>query len=386
LFGGDGGLSGVPRHLGQICETISNTVDLTVASDRNVGGFDHAVQIGACHVEMEGLRSSLWPVSIIKGWIGAHRLLTQQKWDLVWLHARLPAILVRLAFALGFTRLHNNAHIVMSYHGIPFDPGQRRIAARVSRMVESFLLSRCPQMHLIFLSSDMVSRLRDVVGSSILDRHKIHVLPNSSNLGTIPRETTHMTKRNLVITGRAGYQKNYALAVRLMDHLPENYILTLCGNGTDDRSFQSRLLRQVRAQTRARIQFSGPVVDVGGILAMADCYLLTSRYEGLPIGAIEAFEMGLPLVLTPFEAAPEMVAAHPLAMCLPLQDLPRDAVRIARLVETYRKNRAAYSDQIKLAWKRKYPYAAWQARVRNLMQEILADKIPNHASFVHDVR
>ncbi|MEB8388972.1 glycosyltransferase family 4 protein [Rhodobacteraceae bacterium KMM 6894] len=375
LYGGDGGRSGVPRHLDQLCETLGGKIDLTIASDRNCGGYDGIIRAGATHVEIEGLRNSLKPARLLRGWRSAQRLAAARKWDMIWLHARLPALMIRLSLAVGLLRLAPQTRLVMSYHGIPFDPGHRRLAAWASRWIEKLLLHRCPPMHLVFLSEDMVIRLRSAVGSRALQRHEIHVLPNSSNLGNLPTriETPMETERHLVITGRAGYQKNYPLAARLMDHMPQGYILTLCGTGTDSPAFQTSILGLVRSETRSRIRFAGSLADVRHVLAQADGYLLTSRYEGLPIGAIEAFESGLPLILSSFEAAPEMVAAHPMALCLPLKDLPRDAARISRLIEEYKTDRPACSARIRAAWRRKYPYTVWQARVRRLMSEIMAN-------------
>ncbi len=363
----------MPRHLEQLSETLAGAAVLTIVSDRNHGGYDRIIEAGTRHIEIDGMRSCLRPRTLWRGWWGAIRVARSQVWDVLWLHARLPALMLRMALALRLLRPPPQTRIVMSYHGIPFDPGHRRMAAIVSRWLERFLLARCPPMHLVFLSSDMAARLRHVVGDRRMSRHSIHVLPNSSNLGSLPIPHHGHTQRRLVITGRAGYQKNYPLAARLMDHMPSGYSLTLCGTGTDDPRFQARILRQVRPDTRLRIHFAGSLADVRPVLAEADGYLLTSRYEGLPIGAIEAFESGLPIVLSPIEAAPEMIAAHPMAMCAPLRDLPRDAARITRLIERYVSDRSDSAARIRAAWRHKYPYDVWQSRVRRLVREVLTD-------------
>ncbi|MDX1784524.1 MAG: glycosyltransferase family 4 protein [Roseovarius sp.] len=373
LFGGDGGRSGVPRHLHHLSEALAGTAALTIVSDHNRGGYDPIIEAGIHHIEIDGMRSCLRPGTLWRGWRGALRVARSRDWDVIWLHARLPALMLRMALALRLLRLRPETRIVMSYHGIPFDPGHRRVAALMSRGLERFLLARCPPMHLVFLSSDMAARLSHVVGERIVRRHIVHVLPNSSNLGHLPGTRRNPGQRRLVITGRAGYQKNYPLAARLMDHMPPGYSLTLCGAGTEDPGFQARILRQVREATRARIHFTGSLTDVRPVLAEADGYLLTSRYEGMPIGAIEAFESGLPLVLGPVEAAPEMIAAHPMAICVPLRDLPRDAARITRLIEAYVGNRNDNAARIRTAWRRKYPYDIWQSRARRLVREVLVD-------------
>ena len=372
LFGGDGGRSGVPRHIEQICETLRSSASLTVVSDQNCGGYDNVAVTADRYIQINGLRTSLRPLRLILGVWGCRRVAHQTRWDVIWLHARLPALMLRIALMIGLLRLHPQTKIVMSYHGLPFDAGHRRVAAALSHLLERMLLAWCPPMHLVFLSHDMATRLRHCVGAARLRRHRIHVLPNSSNLRPGLHPQARRNARHLVITGRAGYQKNYPLAARLMDHMPSDFVLTLCGAGTDDPVFQQTVFEQVAPDTRKRIRFVGPVVDVRKTLAGADAYLLTSRYEGMPIGAIEAFESGLPLILSPFEAAPEMVAAHPLAICLPFQDLARDAGRITRLIDQYNRNRDGQTAQIRAAWQRKYPYDVWQNRMRRLVAEIAA--------------
>ena len=377
MFGGNGGRSGVPRHLWQLTETLAGRARLTVVSDRDHGGYVAVRSAGAVHHQIDGLRSRAGPVALWRAWGGALRLVRGGQWDLIWLHERMPALMLRLALALGIWKPDPQTRIMMSYHGIPFDPGHRWLAAFASRHLERFLLTRCPPLHLVFLTKDMAVRLADVVGQIALTRHHVHVLPNSSNIGMMAAVTRDVQRnqieRHLVITGRAGYQKNYPLAARLMDHLPDNYVLTLCGTGTDEAQFQARIRRLVRPETRLRIRFAGSVDDVRRVLAAADCYLLTSRYEGLPIGAIEAFEAGLPLVLSAFEAAPDMVAAHPMALCLPLIDLEKDARQITRLTEEYHRNRGVHTARIRQAWRRKYPYDGWQRQVRRLMARVLTE-------------
>lgn len=373
MFGGDGGRCGVSRHISHLCETLQNRVHLTVVSDVNTGGFDDIARFDTRHVEVAGLRSGLSLRRMWRAFWGSVNVARGEAWDIIWLHARMPALLMRVALALRILRPPPGTRIMMSYHGVPFDPGHRRVLAVLSRWIEQILLRCCPAMHLVFLSEDMVLRLAGGVGRAALCRHRIHVLPNSSNLGEPAVPVRARNTRNLVITGRAGYQKNYALAARLMEHLPPDHVLTLCGMGTDDPAFQARILSPLRADTRARIVFAGPLDDVRPMLAAADCYILTSRYEGLPIGAIEAFETGLPLVLSPFEAAAEMVAAHPLAMVLPMRDLARDARRITRLIDEYLSDRTGHSARIRAAWRRKYPYEVWQNRVCHLVKQVSSD-------------
>ncbi|RKF13480.1 glycosyltransferase [Roseovarius spongiae] len=371
-MGGDGGRSGVPTHLRQLCETLRGRAEITVASDVNAGGYDGITRAGARHMELPGLRSSLDPRMAWRGWRAVLWLARAAPWDVIWLHARLPALLLRLALALGLLRLSSDARVVLSYHGLPFDPGHRPLAVWASRRMERFLLARCPPMDLVVLSRSMAIALERGVGRARLARHRLHVLANSSHLGVLPQARTGRNHRRLVVTGRAGYQKNYTRAVRLMEHLPADYSLTLCGTGSDDPAVQAHLLDRLDPGARARIHFAGSLADIRPLLAEADGYLLTSRYEGLPIGAIEAFEAGLPLILGPFDTAPDLITGHPMALCVALQDLPRDAARVTALVEAFARDRLANSARIRAAWRRSYPFDRWQADARTLLDSVLA--------------
>jgi glycosyltransferase involved in cell wall biosynthesis len=56
-----------------------------------------------------------------------------------------------------------------------------------------------------------------------------------------------------------------------------------------------------------RVHFLGWRQDAAGLLACADAFLLTSRFEGLPCVFAQAMSLGLPVVATDVDGAPEIV-------------------------------------------------------------------------------
>jgi len=54
-------------------------------------------------------------------------------------------------------------------------------------------------------------------------------------------------------------------------------------------------------------RFLGPISDVAEHLAAADIFLLTSRWEALPISIVEAFRAGLPVIATDCGGVSELV-------------------------------------------------------------------------------
>jgi L-malate glycosyltransferase len=71
--------------------------------------------------------------------------------------------------------------------------------------------------------------------------------------------------------------------------------LLIVGEGPD----QAVLDRQIKALgIEDRVRLHGPVSDLGEMLQIADVFVLSSRYEGLPLVLIEALAAALPVVAT----------------------------------------------------------------------------------------
>lgn len=102
-------------------------------------------------------------------------------------------------------------------------------------------------------------------------------------MGDMPRKTGG---RNVLWIGRLEPQKDLALALAVMRHLP-NARLTVIGDGAE---------RGLLAG--ADVCHISNVSDVAPYLAEADALLITSRYEGGPAVAVEALAQDVPVVST----------------------------------------------------------------------------------------
>jgi glycosyltransferase involved in cell wall biosynthesis len=101
--------------------------------------------------------------------------------------------------------------------------------------------------------------------------------------------------RRLVAAGRLVPQKDFALAIAAMTHLPE-LSLDIAGDGPE----RPALVRQIeRLGLGERVRIHGHMPAIAPLLAAADLFLLTSRYEGTPAVLLEALAAGIPVVATP---------------------------------------------------------------------------------------
>ena len=81
-------------------------------------------------------------------------------------------------------------------------------------------------------------------------------------------------------------------------------VLLVVGDGAD----KEMLLRyRDRIGLQNRVHFLGIRQDVPNLLAIADCFVLPSRYEGLPIVLIEAMVSGKAIIISDFESGKELI-------------------------------------------------------------------------------
>lgn len=364
-MGGDGSPTGVPRHITNLVRALQGSAQLTVLSGKNLGGYDEISQMGATHVTLPGLTSSVNPLHLTKGQSALANWLSRNPADLVWGHARMPVVYLRRMIRSGQWTPEPGTKVALSYHGLPIGKGARMGMDALSLRTERQLLKACPALDLVFLTEDQQSRMEESMGSNIA-HHRRHVLSNASHLGSLPEaEDRNVEGRHLAMTGRTGWQKNYEAALRLLRHLPDDITLSLCGPGTDLPGFATRA-RQLAGDASPRLRLLGPLSDVRPLLASADGYLLTSRYEGQPIGALEAMEAGLPLILNPFEGSDELTWGHPMA--LPLEgDVAQQAMDIDHLLRRYLSDRNEAQRKIKEFWADRYTPEQFNAAARSLV-------------------
>ena len=383
LVGGDGRPSGVPRHVVHLVKALHEEMNITVISDQDQGGYTDLLQFGVRHVVVPGLTNRLSLPHLWSGLQGLIRALNAQKPDLIWIHARLPVLMIRLMMALRLWR--PVCPVAFTHHGMPYGRGYHPMVHAICKWLEKMLVATCPSQDLIFLNHRMAGWMARDTRAVRLARHRVHILPNCSDLQPLPSHCDE-TVRRLVMTGRTGRQKDYDFAARLLNALPDHYRLTLCGPGTESTAFQTHIAGLVPAEVFSRMTFTGPLPNVRAALQSADAYLLTSRYEGTPIGALEAFEAGLPIILRDFDGANDLISKHPCGLVIGKDDLRTDANRIEALIDRYQQDKTAISRQIKDVWKSTWSPEIFAFNARALVKAILNSPIPYAPDCGHDVQ
>ncbi len=156
--------------------------------------------------------------------------------------------------------------------------------------------------------------------------------------------------RLVLAVGRLVEQKNHALAIRALTEVPET-TLVIAGDGP----FRGSLERTAEESGVAdRVVFAGLRPDARALMGAADVVVLPSRWEGLPLTALEALASGTPLVATDVRGVRELVVdgqdallvpEEPEALAAALRRVLDDPGLAARLAGAGRKVEGAGSDE-----------------------------------------
>lgn len=200
--------------------------------------------------------------------------------------------------------------LVYTVHGWSFHPRRFRTAAV---WLEGFLARQCRQV--VCVSQDDWFQGLDC---GVLQGASSRVIPNGIDLGRFKsdpeararlRDAAGIAPNAPVIgfCGRLTHQKAPELfmlaAHTVLSRCPDARFLML-GDGPE----RPRLEGLAQALGLApRFHFLGEQHDVPAWLAALDCFVLPSRWEGLPIVLLEAMAAGVPVVATAVNGSRELV-------------------------------------------------------------------------------
>ncbi|MCB1332749.1 MAG: glycosyltransferase family 4 protein [Roseivivax sp.] len=119
------------------------------------------------------------------------------------------------------------------------------------------------------------------------------------------------------------------------------------------------------------MRFVGPTDQVPLYLAAADLFLLTSRWENLPISIVEAFRAGLPVVATDCGGVRELVDDSVGAL-VPVEDPATSAAALLRLIDDSEARARAGANALARSTEDRFTPAAVHARFETLYAELLA--------------
>ena len=233
-----------------------------------------------------------------RGWIRFHGWLRRERPDVV--HAHLP----HAAWLARWSRLAAPAPVVIdTLHSSCTGPLGRRLGYRLSGWLPDRVTAVSQAVADAHLSAGLVSRRTLSVLPNGVDLEAWR--PDASIRAAVRRELGSADEFWWLAAGRLDPVKDYPTLLRAIATLPEPARLLIAGDGP----LRSELVGlSARLGLERRVRLLGFVPDLTHWLQAADAFVLSSQWEGLPMGLIEAAACALPAIATDVPGSREVIA------------------------------------------------------------------------------
>lgn len=202
--------------------------------------------------------------------------------------------------------IHNNQE---------FSYGASGFKSRLNRLAYRLMLRRCGAV--IACSEEVRDSLAAALGVRAADVPRLVAVPNgvdvpepaSSELTACVREAHGLAPAELLVlaAGRLTEQKNFALLIDAVARLRGDFprLRVIIGGEGELRGDLERQIASLSLQNV--VNLPGNLVDLPDLMQAADVFVLSSRFEGLPLVLLEAMAAGLPVVGTRIKGIDEVI-------------------------------------------------------------------------------
>jgi glycosyltransferase involved in cell wall biosynthesis len=260
------------------------------------------------------------------------RFIAAQRPQLLHVHTEIPELTLALATMLpGLAQTST----LRTIHNAELWGGWGAIGRWVERRLGRAAVAGVSQAA---LAAD--DRLRAVAGAPVLPPAWRRLIYNGVEIGNPVTRVRQPGPQRVLFAGRFEPQKGAdllpAILAAVATRTTTPFEVTLMGSG----SLGDRLTREV-AGLSCRVRVVPPIPDLAQHLAGFDVVLMPSRFEGLPLVAIEALLAGVPIIATAAPGLAEVVPPNDL-LSAPIEDVEAIADRLAN----YLRDPKLYRDRV----------------------------------------
>lgn len=135
----------------------------------------------------------------------------------------------------------------------------------------------------------------------------ISKLKDSSSFNKVKKEVEKIRENQynkvFIFIGRLAQEKNIPLLLDIFSNL-ENSKLLIIGK---DTSKELEFLSYINNNPASNIFYLGAKENIGDYIKSSDALVITSLHEGLPIVALEALSLGVPILSTPVGSLRDLI-------------------------------------------------------------------------------
>lgn len=189
----------------------------------------------------------------------------------------------------------------------------------------------------IGISDNCASALRDYTGGK-----KVNTIFNAVSLDkfngySFQRKYDKSKIVNISMVGRLSDQKDYENMIKALSLLPRNTLnrINVLIAGEGDQEYKKNLNHLITKNNLDNsVKLCGNLTNIPEFLSNTDLFLMTSKYEGLPISLIEASISGLPCIVTNVGGCSEVISKSDNGVLVEPQNPEAIAEAITSLIES----------------------------------------------------
>jgi glycosyltransferase involved in cell wall biosynthesis len=270
-----------------------------------------------------------------RGWIVLNRWLWHARPDVV--HTHLP----HATCMARWSRIAAPVPVLVdTLHSSNTGKPGRQITYAISRWLTDQVTAVSEATAASHLTAGMVGQSKlSVLGNGI---EKEAWLPDATRRAFARGELGVANEFLWLSVGRLEALKDYPTMLGAFAALPKSARLLVLGEGP----LRGELVQlAARLGLSERVQFMGFVPDVARWMRAADGFVLSSRYEGLPMVLLEAGACGLPIVATNVDGTREVISNEATGLLTPAGDADGLADAMTRLMHAPIEERRAMGER-----------------------------------------
>ncbi len=277
---------GGPEHIYQLANNLINDFDFYIAAPQDFPYFDkYSKLVGKNNIiEIPHRKFS------IKNLLALKSFVKENKIHLIHSQGKGAGIYSRLL------RVITKVKVIHTFHGLhigEYNSAQRFFYISIEKFLGLFT-------HTFINVSKSENEL--VADFRITNKSKLKVIENGVVIpkNKIDAKAFHQSPKTVISFTRFDYSKNTELIIPILVKLREkgkliDFKFILFGSGPDAEKIK---MLADKNKLSENLIFAGSVTETSKHLLNAFCYISTSRWEGMPLGVLEASACGLPVIAT----------------------------------------------------------------------------------------
>ena len=277
---------GGPEHIYRLVQKLKDEIEIYIACPNDYPYWNRYERLVNAErmIRIPHRKFKLYAVSSLIFFLHKHQI------DLIHSHGKGAGIYGRTL------RLISGVPCIHTFHGIHV--GEYSVIQKRAYIMLERIMSKLTASFITVSKSefDLVKKLK------IARNEKINIVNNGV---VIPSETLEENifsreKLKLITISRFDYSKNTLLLIDILKELKrqnqiERFEIIILGSGQDEAVFKLKL---EQCGISSFVKLLGMVENPSDYLKDAFCYISTSRWEGLPLGILEAMAYGIPAIAT----------------------------------------------------------------------------------------